>query len=130
MDRRQARCTTGLIMTGKERRIWILAAMAAGITCALALLTGRRRHASPGRRTDAGGEERWRGDDPERERRAAALSPDLRIRPADPASYGANRPAGPEGMRDRPRRRWDKVDQASDESFPASDPPAYYLIRL
>lgn len=33
------------------------------------------------------------------------------------------RSAGPEGMRDGPRR-WDETDQASDESFPASDPPA------
>jgi len=35
------------------------------------------------------------------------------------------RPAGPESMRDPPRR-WDNVDEAADESFPASDPPATY----
>lgn len=35
------------------------------------------------------------------------------------------RPAGPESMRDPPQR-WDKVDEAEDESFPASDPPATY----
>ena len=35
------------------------------------------------------------------------------------------RSAGPDGMRDAPRRPWDKTDQGSDESFPASDPPAY-----
>jgi hypothetical protein len=35
------------------------------------------------------------------------------------------RPAGPESMRDPPKR-WDKVDEALDESFPASDPPANY----
>ena len=36
---------------------------------------------------------------------------------------GAARSAGPEAMRDPPKA-WEKVDQASDESFPASDPPA------
>ena len=36
---------------------------------------------------------------------------------------GAARSAGPEAMRDPPKD-WELVDQASDESFPASDPPA------
>ena len=36
---------------------------------------------------------------------------------------GAARGAGPEAMRDPPKA-WSEVDQASDESFPASDPPA------
>lgn len=36
---------------------------------------------------------------------------------------GVARPAGPDMMRDPPRE-WTKVDEASDESFPASDPPA------
>lgn len=35
------------------------------------------------------------------------------------------RPAGPAAMRSPPRS-WDRVDEASDESFPASDPPAAY----
>jgi hypothetical protein len=36
------------------------------------------------------------------------------------------RDAGPEAMRDSPTREWHKADEASDESFPASDPPATY----
>jgi hypothetical protein len=34
------------------------------------------------------------------------------------------RDAGPEAMRDPARSEWTKVDEASDQSFPASDPPA------
>lgn len=39
----------------------------------------------------------------------------------------ANQPvraAGKEAMRDPPRE-WDEVDEIGDESFPASDPPAF-----
>ena len=36
------------------------------------------------------------------------------------------RDAGPEAMADKPQREWTPADQASDESFPASDPPANY----
>lgn len=35
------------------------------------------------------------------------------------------RNAGPEAMRTQPAQ-WDRVDEASDESFPASDPPSTY----
>ncbi|HEY0445654.1 MAG TPA: hypothetical protein VGD19_04295 [Allosphingosinicella sp.] len=45
-------------------------------------------------------------------------------RPPGPVGYtGSARPAGAEAMRDPPKE-WTKVDEASDQSFPASDPPA------
>ena len=45
-------------------------------------------------------------------------------RPPGPVGESGNaRVAGPEGMRDPPKE-WTEVDEASDESFPASDPPA------
>jgi len=46
-----------------------------------------------------------------------------RTAPGPVGQSGAARSAGPEAMRDPPEQ-WDKADQASDESFPASDPPA------
>ena len=61
-----------------------------------------------------------RGDDTA-SRFAPALSGK---RPLGPVGDSGNaRSAGPEAMRDPPRE-WSKVDEASDESFPASDPPA------
>ncbi|HTN13484.1 MAG TPA: hypothetical protein VL094_01620 [Sphingomonadaceae bacterium] len=43
-----------------------------------------------------------------------------------PGNHTQVRDAGPEAMRDRTRRPWTKEDEASDESFPASDPPGNY----
>lgn len=43
--------------------------------------------------------------------------------PGPVGQSGAARAAGPEAMRDPPEQ-WERADQASDESFPASDPPA------
>jgi len=51
------------------------------------------------------------------------------------AAYAVNQPqhsdtavrdAGPAAMRDKPQGEWSGVDEASDQSFPASDPPATY----
>jgi len=36
--------------------------------------------------------------------------------------FSSTRSAGPEAMRDPPEQ-WTRADEASDESFPASDPP-------
>ena len=42
-----------------------------------------------------------------------------------PPSKKKVRDAGPEAMQDPPKK-WEETDQESDESFPASDPPANY----
>jgi hypothetical protein len=64
----------------------------------------------------------WRQrDDEEGPASPAAFAPGE----SDPANLDQTRSAGPEGMRDTPGEKWDKVDQAGDESFPASDPPSY-----
>lgn len=66
---------------------------------------------------------RWFGDDrDDDEVFAPALAKGSRAAGAYGSSGGA-RPAGPDAMRDPPKS-WTKIDEASDESFPASDPPA------
>lgn len=67
----------------------------------------------------------WRYLRPRRQGRndkhAAAFAADE----TDRENFDQTRSAGPAGMRDDTRRPWNKIDQAVDESFPASDPPAY-----
>ncbi|MGE0179502.1 MAG: hypothetical protein AB7O91_06755 [Sphingomonas sp.] len=60
-------------------------------------------------------------EDQQRSRPAAALQR-KKAAPGPVGKSGAARSAGPEAMRDPPEQ-WDREDQASDESFPASDPP-------
>jgi hypothetical protein len=43
----------------------------------------------------------------------------------DGANFSKVRHAGPDSMRGN-EPGWDKTDEASDESFPASDPPSTY----
>ncbi len=45
---------------------------------------------------------------------------------ADNQGDASVRDAGPTTMRDKPTREWTQADEESDESFPASDPPANY----
>jgi hypothetical protein len=85
--------------------VWIAAAGAAVGAGVAAVLAGRR----------------WsRRDD---DIFAPALSRGTRPAGAVGTS-GAARQAGPDAMRDPPKS-WSKVDQAADESFPASDPPSF-----
>ena len=63
----------------------------------------------------------WRRDDEERPAPATARG---KTAPGPVGQSGAARSAGPDAMRDPPKE-WEKTDQASDESFPASDPPSH-----
>ena len=89
-----------------QRKTAIVTGLGAACAAALGFVFGRRLFGGGG---DAG-----RGQ-------AAALTVD---RPPGPVGdSGSVRSAGTEGMRDPPSK-WTQVDEASDESFPASDPPA------
>ncbi|WP_137680621.1 hypothetical protein [Aurantiacibacter suaedae] len=41
-------------------------------------------------------------------------------------NFAQVRDSGPSSMADKPNRKWSEVDEESDQSFPASDPPANY----
>jgi uncharacterized membrane protein YebE (DUF533 family) len=41
-------------------------------------------------------------------------------------NFAQVRDSGPAAMADKPSREWTAADEASDQSFPASDPPARY----
>ena len=63
---------------------------------------------------------------PRRPEGLAAIDPKVAQGAEEVAGPNFVRDAGPESMRDRPRRGWDRVDEQVDESFPASDPPGNY----
>ncbi|EWY42647.1 hypothetical protein N825_01895 [Skermanella stibiiresistens SB22] len=63
--------------------------------------------------------------DPTESKRFAAFGDGEPVPEGSGAGYGTVRSAGPESLRDRDPRPWDKVDEGLDETFPASDPPAY-----
>ena len=41
-------------------------------------------------------------------------------------NFAKVREAGPHAMADKPKRTWEKTDEESDQSFPASDAPGNY----
>lgn len=88
-----------------NRKTGIIAAGAAAVVGLGAALFVRRR---------------WRRGEEEVPATATARG---KTAPGPVGQSGAARSAGPEAMRDPPKD-WEKTDQASDESFPASDPPA------
>nr|WP_301074934.1 hypothetical protein [Sphingomonas sp.] len=63
-----------------------------------------------------------RADRPEPAPAPAALT---RL-PGEQGGFSQVRDAGPEEIRDA-QPRWSEVDEASDESFPASDPPSFSM---
>lgn len=69
-----------------------------------------------------------RGDDPisndEHNAQDTAAAYKDKETPGPDADKVQVRPSGPENMRSETEREWTKTDETSDESFPASDPPA------
>ena len=56
--------------------------------------------------------------------KSEATAFDRKLKPGPDEAVHQVRPAGPDGMRSKPKREWKAEDEAADQSFPASDPPA------
>lgn len=63
---------------------------------------------------------------PQPESGDAAAEPNKKKRRRRRPAQDYVRTAGPDEMASPPSEGWNAVDEASDESFPASDPPARY----
>ena len=60
-----------------------------------------------------------------RRARSTSHSAAFRKGETDAENRDQTRHAGPQAMRDKSKRDWNRVDEASDASFPASDPPSH-----
>lgn len=104
---------------GRAARIAAGALVGGAVIAAVAKITSSQRSAGQARSGNG--------------QRDSGSGHDSNLQPAGFASGEAGRTdnlqpvrsAGPEAMRDKPDK-WDNVDQAMDESFPASDPPSNY----
>ena len=62
---------------------------------------------------------------PQAERWAEGFSAAHADDETDPENFDQTRHAGRDSMRDDPGEDWEDVDESSDASFPASDPPSF-----